>query len=75
MKRHLHQGVFFLSYDTMTCAIIKQVKSEAQAIVVVGWVQSDTNRWAAKKQFIKYRFKPIVYINHYFEPYNVYCPS
>lgn len=56
-------------------AYLKQVKSEAHAIVVVGWVQSDTNRWAAKKQFIKYGFEPIVYINRYFEPYNVYCPS
>ena len=56
-------------------AYMQAVRSVANAVVVVGWVQSDTNRWAAQRQFEQQDFTSVVYITRYFEPYNVYCPS
>ena len=56
-------------------AYMQAVQKVAKAVVVVGWVQSDTNRWAAQRQFEQQGFMPVVYINRYFEPYDVYCPN
>lgn len=56
-------------------AYLQAVKSVAKAVVVVGWVQSDTKRWAAQKQFEQQGFTSVVYIDRYFEPYDVYCPN
>ena len=46
-----------------------------KTIIVVGWVQSDTNLWEAERLFTKRGCQQIAYIPRYFEPYNVYCPS
>lgn len=47
----------------------------AEKIIVVGWVQSDTNHWAAERQFVQRGFESVIYIPRYFEPYEVDCPS
>lgn len=56
-------------------AFMKEAEKQVDTIVVVGWVQSDTNAWAAEKQFMQHGFTKHTYIKHYFEPYDVYCPS
>lgn len=56
-------------------AFMTEAKSVAETIVVVGWVQSDTNKWAAERQFLAQGFTSYRYIKRYFEPYNVYCPN
>ena len=56
-------------------AYMQQLEKQASAVVVVGWVQSDTKKWAAERQFEQRGFTPKVYIHRYFEPYNVYCPN
>lgn len=47
----------------------------AKTIVTVGWVQSDTNKWAAEQQFAQAGYTPFIYMPRYFEPYEVACPS
>jgi predicted N-acetyltransferase YhbS len=54
---------------------LKAVKQVATFLIVVGWVQSDVNRWTAEKLFVQAGLTPFVYIPRYFEPYNVYCPN
>lgn len=56
-------------------AFMRAAEQQADAIVVVGWVQSDTNKWAAERQFMQYGFESFAYMKRYFEPYSVYCPS
>ncbi|OBW59443.1 histone acetyltransferase [Solibacillus silvestris] len=56
-------------------AYLEAAQPIAKTIVTVGWVQSDTNRWAAERQFTTQGFEPFVYMPRYFEPYNVDCPS
>lgn len=56
-------------------AYVTAAKQQAQTIVVVGWVQSDTNQWAAERQFTHYGFESFQYMPRYFEPYQVQCPS
>ena len=53
----------------------KAVSRIAKTIVTVGWVQSDTNAWAAEHQFKKAGYEPFIYMPRYFEPYQVDCPS
>ena len=56
-------------------AYLKAAEPIAQTIITVGWVQSDTNRWAAERQFVEQGFEPAIYMPRYFEPYKVDCPS
>lgn len=56
-------------------AYMGEVKRMAQLLIVVGWVQSDTNRWDAERLFTSTGLKPYRYIRRYFEPYHVYCPN
>ena len=56
-------------------AYLKSVEPIAQSIITVGWVQSDTKRWAAERQFVEQGFESVIYMPRYFEPYNVECPS
>lgn len=56
-------------------AYLTAAEACTEAIVVVGWVQSDTNVWAAERQFLQHGFTTACYVPRYFEPYNVYCPS
>lgn len=51
------------------------VKLCANALVVVGWVKSDTNSWDAEKLFAAHQFPHKLYLKNYFEPYDVYCPN
>lgn len=51
------------------------VKQYANAVVVVGWVKSDTKSWDAEKLFAAHHFTYKQYMKRYFEPYNVYCPN
>lgn len=59
----------------LVAAYMKTAEQVAKTVVVVGWVQSDTNTWEAERLFLKHGFHQIVYIKRYFEPYEVYCPS
>ena len=59
----------------LVAAYVEAAQKIAQKIVVVGWVQSDTNEWAAEQQFKKQGFSSFKYIPRYFEPYEVDCPS
>ena len=52
-----------------------EVEKQANAVVVVGWVKSDTKTWDAEKQFMAHGFPHKLYMKRYFEPYNVYCPN
>ncbi len=52
-----------------------EAKRQSEKIVVVGWVQSDLGLWAAERQFMQYPFEQVAYIERYFEPYAVECPS
>ncbi|MER1985169.1 MAG: GNAT family N-acetyltransferase [Solibacillus sp.] len=65
------QGIGTQLVDMYTSAASRIAKT----IVTVGWVQSDTNNWAAEHQFKKAGFEPFVYMPRYFEPYSVDCPS
>lgn len=56
-------------------AYMKEVKKQAQLLIVVGWVQSDTRLWEAETLFVKAGLRPFAYIENYFAPYNVYCPN
>ena len=56
-------------------AYMDAAKAQVEAVVVVGWVQSDTAQWAAKRQFLAYPFVREAYIARYFERYEVYCPN
>lgn len=56
-------------------AYMAEVKQQAELLIVVGWVQSDTGLWDAEGLFVRAGLKPFMYINHYFEPYKVYCPN
>ncbi|MBD8034928.1 MULTISPECIES: GNAT family N-acetyltransferase [Solibacillus] len=56
-------------------AYLSAAETIAQTIITVGWVQSDTNRWAAERQFVEQGFEPVIYMPRYFEPYKVDCPS
>ena len=56
-------------------AYVEKVEQLAENIIVVGWVQSDTNSWAAEKSFVHYGLEPFKYIPRYFEKYEVDCPS
>lgn len=56
-------------------AYMQQVEQLAHAVVVVGWVQSDIDKWVAERQFMNEQLQSVVYIERYFEPYNVYCPN
>lgn len=56
-------------------AFMEAAEQVAKTIIVVGWVQSDTNLWEAERLFTKRGCQQIAYIPRYFEPYNVYCPS
>ena len=59
----------------LVASYMDAVKQNADVIVVVGWVKSDTNTWDAEKQFMAHGFTNKLYMKRYFEPYNVYCPS
>ena len=59
----------------LVASYMNEVKKQADAVVVVGWVKSDTNMWDAEKQFMAHGFPHKLYMKRYFEPYNVYCPS
>lgn len=61
--------------SALVAAYMEEAEALAELLVVVGWVQSDTNTWAAEKQFVQAGFQSYRYIERYFEPYNVYCPS
>ena len=54
---------------------MEKVQHEAERLVVVGWVKSDTKMWDAEKQFKAHQFEREIFIPQYFEPYNVYCPN
>lgn len=54
---------------------VNEAKKIAELIVVVGWVQSDTKKWAAERQFLAQGFTSYRYIHEYFKPYTVYCPN
>ena len=56
-------------------AYLEAAQQFAKTIITVGWVQSDTNRWAAERQFVAQGFEPFIYMPRYFEPYQVDCPS
>lgn len=51
------------------------VKEQADAVISVGWVKSDTNSWDAEKLFANIGLSRFIYIHEYFKPYDVYCPS
>lgn len=59
----------------LVASYMDAVKQNADVIVVVGWVKSDTNTWDAEKQIMAHGFTNKLYMKRYFEPYNVYCPS
>lgn len=59
----------------LVTAYMEAAEQVAEAIVVVGWVKSDTNRWDAERLFTNAGCTPTVYIPRYFEPYQVDCPS
>ena len=59
----------------LVAAYMEEAETLAELLVVVGWVQSDTNAWAAEKQFLQAGFTSHRYMKRYFEPYNVHCPS
>ncbi|MEK4627451.1 MAG: GNAT family N-acetyltransferase [Solibacillus sp.] len=59
----------------LVTAYVEAAQQIAQSIIVVGWVQSDINKWAAKAQFLKHGFTSFKYMPRYFEPYEVHCPS
>lgn len=59
----------------LVSTFMEKAEQVARTIVVVGWVQSDTNTWEAERLFLKHGFHQEVYIERYFEPYEVYCPS
>lgn len=65
------QGIGMQLVEMYTTAVSRIAKT----IVTVGWVQSDTNRWAAERQFTNAGYKPFLYMPRYFEPYEVACPS
>ena len=56
-------------------AYMDAVKRYANALVVVGWVKSDTNSWDAEKLFAAHHFTHKLYMKQYFEPFDVYCPN
>lgn len=56
-------------------AYLEAAQPIAKTIITVGWVQSDTNRWAAERQFVAQGFESFIYMPRYFEPYEVDCPS
>ena len=56
-------------------AYMTEVKKQAQLLIVVGWVKSDSGRWDAERLFTKVGLKSFCYISRYFEAYNVYCPN
>ena len=60
---------------TLVEAYNQAVQKQADAMISVGWVKSDTNHWDAEKLFKKIGLSRYIYINEYFKPYNVYCPS
>ena len=53
----------------------KAAKEQAEAVISVGWVKSDTNSWDAEKLFATFGLSRFIYIDEYFKPYDVYCPS
>lgn len=59
----------------LVSAYIEAAEKIAKTIVVVGWVQSDTNVWEAEPQFRKHGFSSFKYMPRYFEPFQVDCPS
>lgn len=59
----------------LVAAFMEAAQVTSDTIIVVGWVQSDTNIWEAEQLFMKYGFEQAAYIPRYFEPFKVYCPS
>ena len=59
----------------LVLAYMQALSEIARAVVAVGWVQSDTGKWAASRQFEQHGFNQVTYIPRYFEAYQVYCPS
>jgi len=59
----------------LVATYMEEVKRQADLLIVVGWVQSDTGIWDAEGLFVKAGLKPFQYIERYFEAYQVYCPN
>ena len=61
-----------LTMDDVTAA---NVASGKKFHLADGSSAVGTNTWDAEKLFLSHNFTDKLYINRYFEPYNVYCPS
>ena len=59
----------------LVTAYLEALQQITKSIIVVGWVQSDTNQWAAERQFTQQGFESFIYMPRYFEPYEVDCPN
>ena len=59
----------------LVASYMEKVSQIADALIVVGWVKSDTGKWDAEKLFATFGLESFRYIPQYFKPYEVYCPS
>ena len=60
---------------SLVAAYMEKVAQIADVLIVVGWVKSDTGKWDAEKLFAAFGLESFRYIQQYFKPYEVYCPS